>query len=150
MPVFWTASARSRGWPSWYLSYAPPDGQVWHKTFLKVGPDTRHSSKEWCLRRQAISLTPPMRVKTWGVNYPTRMPDSVLNILCTKQWLAKLPKLFLVRYSYRLSLTLILIRQIKLPVSLQYNNKNVDYSSNTLNDKIIKLHLKCFDGKYIW
>ena len=33
-PVCWQASVRSKGWSSWYFSYAPPSVQVWHKIFL--------------------------------------------------------------------------------------------------------------------
>ena len=86
-----------------YLLTTPPNGQVWHKAFLKVGPRAgseprhvrhsqkclgprQHSPKERRLRCQAINLAPPMRVKTWGkgplrleeINHPTQMSDSQL------------------------------------------------------------------------
>ena len=64
-----------------YLSSVPLTGRVWHKTFFKVVPGAgreptrvqhsqkclgprRHSPKKGHLRRQAINLTSPRRVKT--------------------------------------------------------------------------------------
>ena len=132
-----------------YLLTSPPNGQVWHKAFFTVGAGAgleptrvwqsqkclrprRHSPKEGRLRRLAINLTPPKRVKDWGdgplrleeINHLTRMPDSLLKSLCTKKRLVRLLQLFLVRNLYRLSLTLMLIRQINLPVSVQLKRNN--------------------------
>ena len=75
----------SRGSGQRYWLRAPPNGQVRHKAFLKVGPGVwpeptrarhfqkylgpcRHSPKEGRLRRQAINLTPPKKVKAWGTD----------------------------------------------------------------------------------
>ena len=127
-----------------YLLTLPPNRQVWHKSFFKVGPGAgseltrarrlqkchgprRHSPKEGRLRRQAINLAPPMRVKDWEdsplrleeINHPTRMPDSQLKSLCTKQGLIKLSSYSQWdTYMGSLSLTLMQIRKINLPVSL--------------------------------
>ena len=66
-----------------YLSSGPPAGRVWYNAFFKVGPGaglaptrTRHFQKyigprrrspnEGRLRRQAMNLTLPKRVKSWG------------------------------------------------------------------------------------
>ena len=125
------------------LLTAPPNGQVWHKVFFKVGPGSepeltrarrlqkclgprRHSPKEGHLRRPAINLTPPKRVKVWGdgslkleeINHPTRMPDSQLKKPLHEAGVNQASQLFSVRNLYRLSLTLMKIRQINLPVSL--------------------------------
>ena len=88
----------------------------------------RHSRKEGCLKPQAINVTHPRRVKTWRngslrleeIYHPTRMSDSLLNSLCTKEGLIKLFQLFPVRDLNRLFRTLLLIRQINLTISLQH------------------------------
>ena len=127
----------------WYSLTAPSNRQVWHKAFVKVGPDAgpeprrsrrlqiclgprRQSPKEWCLRRQAINLTPPKKVKACGdgllrlveINHPTRMLDSQLKKLLYKAGVNQAYQLLSVRDLYRRSLTLMQIRQINLPVSL--------------------------------
>ena len=69
------------------MSSVPPSGRVWHKALLKVGPGSgpkprrarqlpkclgprRHSPKKGRLRRQAINLNPPRRVKAWEEGRP--------------------------------------------------------------------------------
>ena len=69
-----------------YLSSVQPSGRVWYKVFFRcpgagpyprrarqlqkyLGP-RRHSPKNGCLRRQAINLIPPRRVKAWGGQFP--------------------------------------------------------------------------------
>ena len=82
----------------------------------------RHSPQERRLRYQAINLTPPRRVKTWG-DGTQRLEELIVRheasarSLCTKQGLIKLPS-YSQCETYIGSLTLAQIRQINLPVSL--------------------------------
>ena len=74
---------QTRGFGQLYLSFILLTGRVWHKAFLRLfqaqghSPQglgilqkyirpRRHFPKEGRLRRQAINLTPPKRVKVWG------------------------------------------------------------------------------------
>ena len=124
MPVCWKASVRSRRWSSdiWRTSHqtdkcgtrpflvGPAQGRSPHasgspkKAFGPVGPP-----KEGSLGHQAINLTSPRRVKTWGggplrpeeINRPAQMPDSLLIRLYTKQRLIE--QVFVIRPTKRTS-----------------------------------------------